>query len=453
MNTRLEEDVREALHAGTQHLPSLSDPYARVMATVDAHRRRRRAVVAGSAVTALAVAGVLGLASGVVGEPDTSIPVVEQRTGSNPSWGLPRGWPARGALGTDPGFVAELAERFPTDHLVFAEDGDAGRTAVAVSVGHESVVFHGARGAPVGELDRVVGAPAVGRGLTAAVPLAGRPDDGHLLVVLVPPHLTYAQLSLPSVARDGSVERSWRSFPVTDGVGRTIVSEPLAAVRIRTSVGDGPAHVVVGPTAPLGTLVCGRCDPEWFATEGLAAFRAQAAAAVAVAGEEVSGHVLVDTASPVGADPGSTDDDEPEAVPDRIVVLVATLPSGGLLRASYVTTAGPEGPTVTLVEPLRPLPAGDGSRPVVVRPASGEPSVLVAPGASRVGFTPLQDAEPLADAVVVDGVAPLTDPPREVSDYRLTAYASDGVVLRTWHGSALRSEDPLHLFARTWSRR
>jgi hypothetical protein len=444
VSTRLEEAVREALHAGTEHLPSLPDPYAQVMATVDAHRRRRRAVVAGSAVAALAVVGVLGLASGVVGEPDTSIPVVEQRTGSNPSWGLPRGWAPRGTLGTDPGFAAELAERFPTDHLVFAEDGDAGRIAVAVSASHESVVIHGARGAAVGELDRVVGAPAFGRGLTVAVPLAGRPDDGHLLVVLVPPHLTDAQLSLPSVARDGSVERSWRSSALTDGVGRTIVSEPLAAVRIRTPVGDGPAHVVVGPTAPLGTLVCGRCDPEWFATEGLAAFRAQAAAAVGVAGKEVAGRVLIDTSSPVRTTPDGS---------DRIVVLVATLPSGGLLRASYVTTAGPDGPTATVVEPLRPLPADDGSRPVVLRPAAGEPAVLVAPDASRVGFTPLRDAVPLADAVVVDGVARLTDPPRDVSEYRLTAYAPDGAVLRTWHGSALRSEDPLRLFARTWPRR
>ncbi|MFN2320671.1 MAG: hypothetical protein ABR500_13445 [Dermatophilaceae bacterium] len=440
MSLRLEHEVRAALQAGTARLTTSPDPYARVMETVATHRRRRRAVVAGAGVAALALAGVIGVAAGLGDQqPDRNTPATEELQERVTRWGLPFGWPARGELATDAGFADAFTRAFGGDHhLLYAEDGDAGRVAIAISFAQEAVVFHGPRGADLDELARVPGLLVDTKDVAVALPV----KDGHLIIALMPGNLSDAQFSTPFVARDGSVQRIWKQIPVDEGVARMVTSEPLGVIRVRTPAGDGPPHVVVGAGAPLGTLTCSPCDSAWFAAEGLAEFHAQAAAAVGAEPDDVTARLLLDAALPTPLGTQSPDG----GAHRRVIGYVATLPSGGLLRATYVTTTGPGAATVAMVEPLRPLPADDHARPVLIPSGVGEPALIVAPGSNRVAFTPRGAAAFLADVILTDGVGVLTDPPRDLAQYRITSFESDGTVLRTWHGTILETDDPLQVF-------
>lgn len=440
MSSRLEDDVREALQAGTEHLCAPPDPYARVMDAVAAHRRRTRTIIAASGIATLALAAVVGLASGLIdGESRTPTPAAEQQPDRDTRWGLPFGWPARGELGTDPGFSDAFARALGSDHhLLYAEDGDAGRVVIAVSSAQEAVVLHGPRGADLDELARVPGLLVDTMDVVVALPV----DGGNLIIALMAGNLSDAQLSAPEVARDGSVQRSWQQIPVNEGVARVVTSEPLGVIRVRTPAGDGPPQVVVGADPPIGSLTCSRCDSAWFAAEGLAEFHAQAAEAVGAEPEDVTARLLLDAAVPVTPGTQSPHGD----ANSRVVGYLATLPSGGLLRATYVATTGPGAPTVTMVEPLRPLPADDQGRPVLIPAGVAGPAFVVAPGSSRVTFTPRGAAAFLPDVILTDGVGVLTDSPRDPAQYRITSLGSDGTVLRTWHGSVVETDDPLQVF-------
>lgn len=438
MSPRLEDDVREALWVSTERLTTPPDAYARVMSTVADDRRRRRTVVAGSGIAAVLLAGVVGLSTGTFdGEPRTSTPATEQVIDRSPDWGPHSDWPVRGESATDSKFGVEFERLHGADHLLlYDEDGDAGRVVIALSAAREAVVFYGRPGAQVTELQRIPGLKVDTRDVAVAVPH----EDGHLVIVVMPEYFHDAQVSIPSVARDGSAGRAWHQIPVKDGVARAVVQDPIGVVRVRTPAGDGPPHVIVGGE-PAGTLHCGLCDSDWFAREGVNQFREQSAAVVGSVAESVSAHVLLDVA---------VDD-------SRAVALVATLPSGGLLRATYLVTTTDDSPTVSMVEPLRPLPAGDEARPIVLPPGTvteaADEAWIIAPGATRISFTPLHDATPIADAVLTDGVGMVSTAPAELKDHRLTTYDSDGSAQKTWHGGALQSDDPLQVFDSRWTGR
>lgn len=441
MSTRLEDEVREALWAGTESLSTPPDAYDRVMATVALRRRRRTTVITGAAAT-LALAGVIGLAARTADDgsrmttPATRIsaPRTDRPSEARRFRGPASQWPARGSLGTDPTFSGDFATAVGAEHhLVFAEDGVAGRMAVAVSADGETVVFHGRAGEPVAELERFAGLPASGRDLVVAVPVgaATSPAAEHLVVTLTAPHLDDAQISLPSVARDGSVYREWRKVPVADGVGRIVTADPVGAVRVRTGSGDGAVQVVAGPVEPPGALECGRCDETWLATEGLEQFRHEAAATVGAATEQVSARMLFEATSP--------------AAGGRVVGYLASLPTGGLLRAMYVATDRTDGPRLSMIEPLRPLPADDPLRPVLISVQPSGDLVVVAPGLTRIGFSPTGAAPPLSDVALSDGIGVLIDPPSDPAAYRIVSYDVGGGVLRSWHGSMLTVRNPLQV--------
>jgi hypothetical protein len=438
MSTRLEDDVRAALRAGTEHLCVAPDPYARVMDAVDAHRRRRRTVIAGSATAVLALAGVVGLAGGLLeGEPRTSTPASEQQPDLATRWGLPFSWPARGELGTEPGFADAFTRAYGGDHhLLYAEDGDAGRVAIAVSSAQEAVVFHGPRGADLDDLARVTGRFAETRHVAVAVPQ----DGGHRIIVLLPGNFGDAEFSTPeSVARDGSLRRRWQQMPVEGGVGHAFTSDPLATLRVASAAGDGPPTVAVGDAdRPPGTLICDRCDEAWFETEGLAEFHAQASTVVGADAQDVRVRLSVNVAIP----PLSHTQEPGQGSPGRVFGYVATLPSGGLLRATYAAMTSPGGPTVAMVEPLRPLPAGDDDRPIFIPPRIVGPGLIIAPGSGRVTFSPLRGAAPLADTALTDGVGVIASSPADLVDYTITVHGSDGGVTGTWHGRLMQSDDP-----------
>lgn len=441
MSLHLEDDVRRALRAGAEHVAPPPDPYALVMTTVAARRRRRRAVVAGSGVAALAVGGVVALAAGVGDAASRDgTPATERTTDHRRETVGVRGpvsdWPVRGALGTDVAFAAEFEQALGSDHsLVYAEDGEAGRVAIAVSSDRSTVVFHGPRGTAVEDLERSAGLPATGLDVVVAVPM----DEGHLVVALMPRHLRDAQISLPSVARDGSVHRIWRQMRVEQGVGRTITGDPIGVVRVRTPAGDGPPQVVAGRSGPPGGLRCGRCDDRWFATEGLSRFGAAAAAAVGATTEDVTPRLTLDAVVP--------------AAGGRVVSYVATLPTGGLLRATYlVTETAGDTPAISLVEPLRALPADDPTRPLVFTAQPSGDLLIVAPDARRLTFTPIGDAPALPGVSLTDGVGVLLEPPSDATAYRISAFSLEGSPVRSWHGSVLRVEDPLRVQYRLGTR-
>lgn len=436
MSTRLEDEVREALRRTTESLPMPSDPYARVMGAVETHRRRRRAAIAGAALVAVLLAGVVGVSTGIIDvDQRASTPATERLVDRAPDWGFQGDWPARGQLGTEAEFAEEFGRLYGTDHrLLYAEDGEAGRVVIAISADQEAVLFIGRKDADLTELQRIPGRQITTRDVAVAVPQ----DGGHLVIAAMPEHLIDAQLSIPAVARDGSVGRTWQEMPVADGIARAVTADPIGVVRVRTPVGDGPLHIVVGGAQP-GLLDCEECDPDWFADEGVTQFRDQVAAVVGAPAGDVAARVLLDT---------SIED-------ARVAVLVATLPSGGLVRGTYLVTREQGASALTMVEPLRPLPSGDESRPVFVSrdtvPGIAE-ALLIAPDASRIMFTALagSDAPTLDAPSLTDGVAMMSTAPGDLGGYRVSAYSSDGTVLRTWHGSALRPTDPFLLSPAGW---
>lgn len=436
-----EDDVRRSLVAGVEQLPSSPDPYARVMASVDAHRRRRsrRAVAAGSAVVALAAAGVIGVGAGLGDEgPDRGTPALERLPDEASVWrGLPFGWPARGELGTDPGFAAEFARHHGEDHLLYAEDGAAGRVVVAVSSLQETVVLHGPRGAGLDGLARVTGPPAQSRQVVVSVAHEG----GHLVLVLLPENIAEAQISAPTVQRDGSIDRRWRQLDVDGGVGHAVSAVPPWVSWVRSPAGGGPVAVRVGPGgAEPPTLTCeDPCDSAWLAGPGLSRFQAQVAAVVGASTEDVAARLVLDSPVP----PGFTDGTSTSPREDRIVAYLATLPSGGLVRSTYLVTAGPEGPRIVTLDLLTPLPESHAEGPVFI-PATGDrPALIVAPGASRVGFIPRRlDAAALPDVVLSDGVGVVPDAPPDIGDHAITTHDATGAVRGTWHGGAVQADSP-----------
>ena len=436
-----QEEVRRALRAAADRVSPPPDPYALVMATVLALRRRRRAVIAWSGAAALAVGAVVALSTGVDDAASRDARPVPERTPDRRAEtllfrGAVSNWPVRGALGTDAVFAAEFERAVGSDHrLVYAEDGEAGRLAVAVSADGSTVVFQGLPGTAVEGLERWAGRPASGLDVVVAVPIG----EGHLVVALMPPHLRDAQISLPSVARDGSVHRLWRQVPVEEGVGRVVTGDPIGAVRVRTPAGDGPPQVVAGPAAPPGALACGRCDRTWVAEEGLSEFAAAVAAVIGAPHGDVRSRLALDAFVP--------------AAGGRVVRYVATLPTGGLLRATYLVTDPAGGtPEISLVEPLRSLPGDDADRPVVFTVQPSGDLLIVAPGAGRLTFTPLGDAPALPEVSLTDGIGVLLEPPSDPGAYRISAFSAQGSSTRSWHGSVLLVDDPLRVQYRLGTR-
>jgi RNA polymerase sigma factor (sigma-70 family) len=436
------DDVRTAFLFGTAHLTVPSDAYARVMASVTVRRRRRQAAVGAAGTASVVVAAVVGLAAGVTDDRSrvTTTPapdrVSEQLRKTDPVIGPVFDWPVRGALGTDPAFATGFSRAFGADHrLLYAEDAEAGQVAIAISSRGETVVFRGPSDAAVEDLARFAGPSAASLDITVAVPVS----DGHLVIALMPDHLRYAHISLPSVTRDGSIQRTWRQMPVQRGVARVLTADSIGAVRVRTPEGDGAVHVVAGRFHKPGTLACGPCDGSWVAGRGPSQFRDEAAAVLGAAAEDVSSRLLLDATVP--------------AAGGRIVSYVAHLATGGLLRATYVVAdLGGGDSNLWMVEPLRPLPANDPARPLVFMAQPSGDLVIVAPDASRISFRPIGDAPALADVRLTDGVGFLTDLPPDLASYRIFAYASDGSLTRAWHGGVLGVDDPLqvryHLFIR-----
>lgn len=436
MTTRLEDDLRQALRTGTDHLSTPPDAYARVMGTVAQRRRHRRLVVLGSGAAALAAAAVIGVAAGL-GEDGAhrGTPATEERTDARPSWDVPWRWPARGPLAADPDFAAEFEERLGSEaHLVYAEDGVAGRVVVAVSRTEETVVFHGPGGADLATLDRVTGEIADPAQIVVALPLA----QGHLVLLLAPEKVNEAQISTPTLLRDGSIDRQWRQIPVDGGVGRTVTDLPPEVTWVRTPIGGGPMTVLVSDGSPvLGTLGCERCGDGWSFEEGLAEFRDGVAQVLGVASEDVPATVLFDV--PV---PDSTAGDAESAPGARLVGYLATAPSGGLLRSTYLVTDEPVGTTVELVEWLGLLPAGDEGRPLFLPPRVAGPALVVAPGAARVTLTPPGDGASVTDVVLTDGIAVVPGALTDIGDHTVTAFDPDGTLRGRWHGRGVQAEYP-----------
>ena len=436
MTTRLEDDLRQARRTGSEHLATPSAVYGRDMGTVGTRRWRRRRVGRGSGAAALAAAAVIGLAAGAAEDgARRGTPATEERSDAAPSWDVPWRWPARGSLAADPDFVAEFDERLGSvAHLVYAEDGAAGRVVVAVARTEETVVLHGPRGADLATLDRVTGEIADPAQIVVALPIA----QGHLVLLLAPQKVNEAQISTPTLLRDGSIDRHWRQIPVDGGVGRTVTDISPEVTWVRTPIGGGSMTVLVGDGSPaLGTLSCERCDDGWLSEEGLTEFRDGTAHVLGVASEDVPAKVLFDVTIP-----DSTTGDATRAVGARLVGYVATAPSGGLLRSTYLVTEQPQGTTVELVEWLGLLPAGDEARPLFLPPRVAGRALVVAPGAARVRFTPPGDGAPVIEVVLTDGIAVVPGSPTDIGDHTVTAFDPDGTLRGRWHGRGVQSEDP-----------
>jgi DNA-directed RNA polymerase specialized sigma24 family protein len=427
------EDVGRALLAGTEHLSVPSDAYARVMEAVAARRDRRQAAVAVAGIVSLAVAGVVGLAAVSTRDgPGVITPApdrITERLRTDPFLDPEFDWPVRGNLATDAGFAAEFGRVFGADHrLLYAEDAEAGLVAVAVSSRGETVVFQGPADTAVADLTRSAGLSAGRRDITVAVPVS----EGHLVIALMPESVRFAQISLPSVTRDGSIQRNWRQMPVEQGVARTVTADPVGALRLRSPVGDGGIHLVAGGFEEPGTLVCSRCDGSWVVGEGASQFRAAAAAVFGVSPEDVTSRLLLDAAVP--------------AAGGRIVSYVAQRETRGLLRATYVVAdLGGDDWNLWMVEPLRPLPANDAARPFVFTAQPSGDLVIVAPDTSRISFGPIGDAPPMPDVRLTNGVGFVGELPPDLASYRIFAYAPDGSLTRSWYGGVLHVEDPLEV--------
>ncbi|KAB7746416.1 hypothetical protein GA707_02650 [Nostocoides sp. F2B08] len=436
MSTHLEDDVRQALRAGAESLSAAPDGYARVMTSVAVRRHRRRAVIAGTAIASLALAGVVGLATGAgFDEPRPTTPASERNREITRVADPASAWPARGALATDSTFTSQFEQALGADHqLLYAEDGEAGRVIIAISADGATVVYRGARGADIEDLERFAGLSAASQDITVAVPLSA----GHLVIALMPEHERYAQISLPSVATDGSVYRNWRQIPVERGVARMVTADPVGALRVRTPVGDGAVHLIAGRFPEPGTLTCDTCDDSWVVQQGPSQFREVAAATVGVTTDAVTSRLLLDAVVPTAG--------------GRIVSYVAELPTGGILRASYlIADLGNGDSTLWMVEPLRPLPVFDPARPFAFTAQPSGDLVIVAPGKGRIAFSPIGDVPALPDVQLTDGVGFVTELPSDFGSYRILAYASDGSLTGGWHGSALRVDDPLQVRYRVGS--
>ncbi|GAA4714917.1 hypothetical protein GCM10025782_09180 [Pedococcus ginsenosidimutans] len=451
----IETQLREALSARADDVDGPAfDPYERVAGAVVTHRRRRRAAAVGT-VAALAAVAVL-VPSLVRGDDHRTTPAKHTQVvpgPSDPRWKSLSTWPLRGSLAKDTALVQAVADRFGTQHVLYAADLPTSRVVVGwdpeADTDGKLTMYSGPRG---GSADTLALVSSDGGGLGDAVTIREHADTNSTLVVLARPGVTEAAVSASvQIGTDGSVTRdAFRPVDLTDGmyVG-PLEGSPATLTRVR--VGDAAAGRVSlmapateAPQVDQGS-VCLNCKGEDFRVKAEAGMGAGVAINLGLRPQDVTTTTryfgVIDPATAHRLWVGDTD--VPGAV-TRLMVTDSTLPGGQVLRSALVVVTAKDGSAASTIELATGVPidaATAESHPFVVRSSGPETSTMsyevFAPGAAKVRLvSPTSPTiyPPTEMLTLRNGTALATTPSwsDQSTPYEVEAYAADGSLLGRW---------------------
>ena len=436
----IESQLREALSARADEVGALDasassrDPYARVSGAIAVDRRRRRtAALAGVATVAAIALGIPALAGGLWR--DTTTPAKRTQVvvpGPNdPRWASMATWPARGSLADDRAFLDQVRERTLAQRVLYAGDLATGRVVILWSPdetgdGNGKISLQeGPRGATPDELaETASGTPLSPDGVSAMVGSTGQTTA----LLLAPPRSRSARLSTSvTIARDGSVSRSWREVSLVDGAA--LVPAPWAGWVTRVKLGDSdgmPDLTSVHPISSENATICFSCTGDDFRVKAQAATSDTVAATLGLRPTQVQTTTVfygpVDprvAAAGRGAPPSTKDSSTTLFVAD------SRLPEGQVLRSALLLTRSGDG-TGESAELATAVPIDAdtaGRRPFAVLGQTDDQRTLVevfTAGATRVTLT--SDSPTLypdVSASVKGSTATFTLDEVGVSDHRL----------------------------------
>jgi hypothetical protein len=353
----LDDDLAALVHRLATVQPEPPDPAGLVVER--ARRVRRRALVTGGgAMLVVGVAGAAGWAAlgrGGGGSGSATAPSAAPTTAGpdDPAWATSSRWPARGALAGDLGVQALVARAGPGTRLLWADDIADLRVVVAATFAEDRPdstavrAWTGPPGTAAEALTEVVlGVDAVlGVEDVVAVGL-DRPGGAVLVALTRPTERTAAFSPVVRPTPAGSVERTYTTLALADGVGTLLLPERWGlAGRVRVAGYDG---------ASVAPRTWGGRGPHPGGGDPMADLMATVASSTGVPPEDLRGAVLVD--SPTD---GSVLD--PTAVSatggdGRAVLTSVRLPNGAVVRGLDVRDDGRSGGGVTFL----------GTSPVVV---------------------------------------------------------------------------------------
>lgn len=452
----IESQLREVLSARADEVDGPAfDPYRRVSGAVVTDRRRRRAAAVG-AVAAVAAVAVL-VPSLVRGDEHRTTPAKHSQVvvpGPNdPRWTSLSTWPTRGGLATSSAFLKAVADKFGTQHVLYAADLPTSRVVVSwdpeADTDGKLTMYSGPRG---GSADTLALASAASGGLADAVTVREHADNDSTLVVLARPGVTEAAIS-PSVqiATDGSVTRDpFRTVRLTDGVyAGPLQGSPATLTRVRVG-GAAPERVTLmapstqPPQADQGS-VCLNCTGDDFRAKAEAGMGAGVAINLGLRPQDVTTTTryfgVVDRATARRLWAGDTD--VPGAT-TRLMVTDTTLPGGQVLRSALVVVTNKDGSSASTIELANGAPIDAATarvRPFVVHSSGPETATMsyevFAPGAATVRLVSPTSANiypPTAMLAVRNGTALATTPSWSdmSTPYEVEAYDAAGGLLGRW---------------------
>lgn len=413
--------------------------------------RQRRRIAASGLVIVLALGGFATWAG--LRTPEPPAPSTTQAPPHRPegSWDRVSTWPGRGSLVGDPHVVAGVTTRYGAAYrILWADELDGHRYVLLVSpaprrLGAPRVLL--LAGAAHATVDALAERQTWGvRDDDRLIVLLGPQGTGpRPLVILATPDEPVAEVSLfVRIDARNRVSRTWIPLPLSDGIGtRQVSSGPYPALLVRTGHETRPVATTPPGWAGAPAAACRDCAAPADLRPLIGGVRVEAAAATGLPVSAVRPELVL--LSPVAT--GAADrwavkprpETEPTADPpargDRAVVFLVRLPSGAVLRSTWVT---PAGSAWTEVPPARPVETN-----VPVDPDRPEQEPVLVPvhggdGELR-GFELLLTARSPIRAVQFAGGSSAGLPRVPVGTgatwLRASGRLPSGAVLRTWDGA------------------
>lgn len=411
MSTRFEDQLRVALREQADAAPDTYDPYARVTEGIVRDTKRRRTIAVGGTVAAVAAATVLGAAAlrglgpseaMVPAGPSTAQTAQDSTTQAGISPAMTADvmlWPARGPLASDTTVTDGVAGRFgPEARLLYGNDSVSGSRVLLVAVPSldpafqaELILLSGEPGTAVADLAQRASSTLIEQPVVAVL----QSGTGFELLALVPPgQRTPLVVSSPVLeAAPGSSSLQQSIDLGQDGTAVVPLADPMLP---RIVIGDdawspransSSLRAVIDDTVdPAGLHDCGNCEPGWYSTTGLEAFRGYVAQETRTPIEDVDAQVTMVAQLPADI---TVDDALGERVTSsQIIVYAATLPSRAVVRSVTVNVGGSDWAQTMSTEEFVIVTSAD--EPFVVGTMDGvlDRELIVAPGAQRVTLEP-----------------------------------------------------------------
>lgn len=367
---------------------------------------------------------------------------------NDPAWKAVPTWPARGNLAGEPKVQVAVDRVLPgaENRVLFANESTS-TEVVVLSVPTPSSQTYTEAGVKLlsgsaGLSSLAVSSDSVELNDRVAL-LLPQPWTKPTLLVLAPPSVRSVDLTEQmSLDTQGRITRTWRSFPLTDGVVRIPLRETpdLTAARLRVAGTarpimtwtEEPPPPETDPPCPTGdcTVESGRRD----LARRVARLTGVPADAITVTMRTVpvASRLVSDLAGPSSS------------MKAHLTIGTARLPNGAIVEQVNLDYSSDEG-SGSMAVSLRTVPAAEVGRRPVILPIGNAPthSIFFVPGAASAQLVD-DNGQPQGRRISAPGQ--IIDVPLVLDDSNdggLVTSDSAGNRIGSWRFSDLRANDPL----------